>query len=214
MCNLLGIPRHSIFYDIVLKRNQSLSILQVCIESAHRIKCGPLESRTYGLVLQKPQKICEKVSRKTAFVEAHSQPPTSAASKYHSRRVFYQVQLWREEDEGLDPKKLGWKQIGGKLLPIKTDLSPGTEELLKIIHCACKKDCNTNRCSCRRHGLSCSPACIGCNGATCLNCTLQDDIGECSDTLSKVDLQLCFSTKWTPKFFTMKLYSSTSCISQ
>ena len=97
-----------IFYDIVLKRNQSLSI---CVESAQRMKCGPLEGWTFGVVLQKLQKICEKVSRNTAFVEARSLPPTSAASKYHSLLVFCQVQLWKEEDEGLDKKN--W--VGNKL---------------------------------------------------------------------------------------------------
>ena len=64
----------------------------------------------------------------------------------------------------------------------KNGFASSARRAVEIIHCACKKDCNTNRCSCRRHGLSCSPACIGCNGVTCLNCTLQDDVGECSDT--------------------------------
>ena len=48
---LPGSPRRSIFYDIVQKWNQSLSISKICIESALHIKCGPLESWTFGGVL-------------------------------------------------------------------------------------------------------------------------------------------------------------------
>ena len=34
---------------------------------------------------------CEKVSKSTSHVEPQSIPPTSAAAKHHSLRVYYQI---------------------------------------------------------------------------------------------------------------------------
>ena len=49
-------------------------------------------------------------------------PPTSAANKYHSHRVFYQIQTWLGRH--LDPTQWGWKKSDSSLTPIYTDEPP------------------------------------------------------------------------------------------
>ena len=42
------------------------------------------------------KRFCEKVKSGSKAVEAKCLPPTSAASRYHSLRVFFQINVWRE----------------------------------------------------------------------------------------------------------------------
>ena len=37
-------------------------------------------------------------------------PPTSAAAKFHSLRVYYQVQQWKGIGDGLLPENWGWRK--------------------------------------------------------------------------------------------------------
>ncbi|KAK2711277.1 hypothetical protein QYM36_012458 [Artemia franciscana] len=48
-----------------------------------------------------------KVSTATTFVHPQELPPTQAAAKYHSLRVYCQVQIWLGNP--VDPLRLGWK---------------------------------------------------------------------------------------------------------
>lgn len=104
------------------------------------------------------QSFCSKVALGTQFVQVHALPPTSAAAKYHSLRVYLQVQQWIGNTE-VQPENWGWRNTDNKLLPITTDLPPAPARLLRVIRCNCKSDCDTKRCSCKKHGLDCSPAC-------------------------------------------------------
>lgn len=54
-------------------------------------------------------------------------------------------------------------------MPIKTKNRPAPEKLLSIIRCNCKTNCETRRCSCRKHGLECNISCGECRGQNCLN---------------------------------------------
>lgn len=113
----------------------------------------------------------EKIARSAVYVEPQTLPPTSAAAKYHSLRVFLQVQDWLgtiQEGEML-PTDWGYHEQNGKLYPIMTDLPPAPEKLLAVVTCACKSGCSTMRCSCRKHGLKCTHACSGCRGQMCSN---------------------------------------------
>lgn len=47
----------------------------------------PLDKLRYNI-------FCEKVAKSTSFVQPHTLPPTSAAAKYHSFRVYLQCQEW------------------------------------------------------------------------------------------------------------------------
>jgi hypothetical protein len=52
-----------------------------------------------------------------------------------------------------------------------------------MIRCNCKTDCKTMRCTCKKHGLDCSPACGICKGQTCLNSSPPDLTSEDDWTL-------------------------------
>ena len=69
----------------------------------------------------------EKVTRSQKYVEANSLPPTSAAAKYHSMRVYYQVQQWMGRTD-LNPEDWGWSISDRMLTAIKTDLPPAPKE--------------------------------------------------------------------------------------
>ena len=80
----------------------------------------------------------ESVVSSTKYVEARSLPPTSAAAKFHSLRVYYQVQEWRGHASDMDPEQWGRKNSSGQLLPIKTDMPPAPMDLLRLFRCNCK----------------------------------------------------------------------------
>ena len=94
-------------------------------------------------------------------------PPTSAAAIDHSHRVYTQVQQWIGND--IDPTEWGWKLDSNILAPITTLRQPAPISLLKIIRCGCKLDCTSKSCSCKKHGLNCTPACSECRGDACSN---------------------------------------------
>lgn len=129
---------------------------------------------------------CTKVAKGTSFLQVHSLPPTSAAAKYHSLCVYLQVQDWVGNGD-LDPHDWGWKTVGNRFVPCTTDLSPAPSQLLSVIRCNCKSDCDSKRCSCRKHGLDCSPACGECNGLACSNTTTacNDENGDCLNTTTE-----------------------------
>ena len=123
----------------------------------------------------------ENVASSTEYVEARSLPPTSAAAKFHSLIVYYQVQEWRGHASHMDPEHWGWKNSSGQLLPIKTDMPPAPMELLRLFRCNCKTGCDTSRCTCRNHGLECSLACGECKGLQCSNSSNSIDDEDFSD---------------------------------
>jgi len=49
------------------------------------------------------------------------------------------------------------------------DIIPAPQALLRLIHCNCSNGCNTLRCSCKKHGLNCSPVCGPCQHLNCDN---------------------------------------------
>ncbi|KAL8598844.1 hypothetical protein ACOMHN_015423 [Nucella lapillus] len=112
--------------------------------------------------------LCTKVATGIVFLKVHSLPPTSAAAKNHSLRVYYQVQEWLGNSK-LNELDWGWKKVDNRLVPVTTDLPPAPAHILSIIRCGCKTGCDTNQCTCRKHGLDCSPACARCSGVHCSN---------------------------------------------
>ena len=61
-----------------------------------------------------------------------------------------------------------WRVSTGNLLPIMTDLQPAPQKFPEVVRCGCKYACNTMRCSCSRHGMTCSTTYSECMGA-CVN---------------------------------------------
>lgn len=130
-----------------------------------------------GLNLLRYRTFARKVMASTTCIQVHSLPPTAAAAAYHIYRVYLQVQTWTGNDS-LNPLDWGSEIVDNKLLPTKTDLPPAPEKLLHIIRCSCKTNCDSRRCSCRKHGLKCSVGCGDCRGIGCTN----------SYTLADVDM--------------------------
>ena len=78
------------------------------------------------------KRFCEKVATNTSHVQPQSLPPTSAAAKYHSLRVYLQIKQWKDSENDLLPIEWGWRESEGGLLPVHTDLAPAPDELLRI----------------------------------------------------------------------------------
>ena len=110
-------------------------------------------------------KYCQKVATGNVCLQPENLPPTSSAASFHSLRVYLQVQEWKQNQ--LRPQDWGWRLSDGRLLPILTDRPPAHQSLLEMIRCNCRTDCNTQRCSCKKHGLECSSACGVCKGESC-----------------------------------------------
>ena len=84
------------------------------------------------------KRFCEKVATSLAHVQPHVLPPTAAASKFHSFRVFNQICQWKGSI--MLPNEWGWKETDMGWSPISTDVPPAREELLKVIRCNCNTD--------------------------------------------------------------------------
>ena len=123
------------------------------------------------------QRFHQKVATSTSFVQPESLPPTSSAAKYHSLRVYHQVQVWKGNTT-LVPDTHGWKVLDANLLPCQCDTEVSPKSLLEVVRCNCKMGCDTMRCSCRKAGLDCSTGCGECRGI-CTNmftvCTDESD---------------------------------------
>ena len=105
------------------------------------------------------KKFIEKLATSTSHIEPKNLPPTAAAAKFHSYRIFLQICQWKDLACDLEPSLWGWAQTVGGLFPITTDLPPAPEDLLKIIRCNCTTDCSSGSCSCQKYGMKCSLAC-------------------------------------------------------
>ena len=79
-----------------------------------------------------------------------SLPPTSAAAREHSWRVYHQVQSWLGNDPL--PSDWGWDLVNGELRPVLTRLPKAHDALLNIISCngkcGCARGCGCRRASC------------------------------------------------------------------
>ena len=109
------------------------------------------------------QRYCEKLATNSSQIQPQNLPPTSAAARQQSLEDY------------------GWKVTEGQVLPRMTDLPAAPESLLQMIRCNCSSDCASARCTCRKHGLECSPACGQCRGTACTNSPIQFDEDDSQD---------------------------------
>ena len=75
--------------------------------------------------------------------------------------------VWKEFNHDLKPKDWGWYTDDGRLMPLQTDQPAAQSEILNVICSSCAKYCITNRCSCRKYGMHCTPVCGECRGVSC-----------------------------------------------
>ena len=102
-------------------------------------------------------------------------PPTSAAAKEHSLRVYHQVQHWLGCD--LPQTDWGWDLVNGNLHPVLTRQPPAPDSLLNLITCNCK--CGYERgCGCKKAGLKCSLLCGNCRGSGCSNSETPEEVSD------------------------------------
>ena len=90
----------------------------------------------------------------TTFVLPQALPPTLAAVKYHSFRICFQIQKWKDNTSEIQPTARGWKDCDEKLLPVLTNLPPVPDEFLKITRCNCHTDCNSMRYTCKKYNMN------------------------------------------------------------
>ena len=92
-----------------------------------------------SLDLLRYKRYCDIIVSSTSHVQPQTLPPTSAAAKYHSYRVYYQMQQWKGREATLLPQDWGWKESDGMLFPVTPDLGPAPIELLRIVRCNCQQ---------------------------------------------------------------------------
>ena len=125
-------------------------------------------------------KFCDKVATNKVRIRPQTLPPIAAAARYHSMRVYLQVQQWRGVCN-MKETYWGWMTKDENLVPVMTFLPPAPDELLRVIRCNYTTDCSTARRSCRKHSLECSPACSQCRGIGCSNSIAADISDEDGD---------------------------------
>lgn len=145
--------------------------------------CKPENS----LDFERTARFNSKVASRSVCLPPESLPPTYDSARYHSYRVYHQVQTWL--GNGLDPTQWGWLlykcQNAEKLKTVKMQRDPAPASLLKLVKCNSHFKCNKNTCSCRKNGMLCSLACSHCKGITCTNTAVDteavplDDYADC-----------------------------------
>lgn len=123
------------------------------------------------LNFERAAKFSEKVVSSSSYLPPERLPPTSDAGRFHSYRVYLQVQGWLGNN--MPPTEWGWglqNQLRGPVLKPKRMMQAAAPAcLLKIIRCNCAGRCNKNTCSCKKNALHCTMACGHCKGITCTN---------------------------------------------
>ena len=79
-------------------------------------------------------KCCDKVATNEVHIRPQTLPPTSSAARYHSMRVYLQVQQWLGVCNMNDTDR-GWTTKDENRVPVMTDLPPAPDELLRVIRC-------------------------------------------------------------------------------
>jgi hypothetical protein len=58
-------------------------------------------------------------------------------ASYHCKHVYLQLQEWAETTDHHNPLEWGWEKVDRKLFPLRTNLSPAFERLIKVMRCNC-----------------------------------------------------------------------------
>ncbi len=86
------------------------------------------------------QKFHQKVLSSSKACDPKALPPTSAAAKNRSMRVYCQVLQWK--GISVNPQDWGWDVTGDKLFPCQTDRALAPKDLLEVIWRKCKTGCS------------------------------------------------------------------------
>ena len=111
--------------------------------------------------------------------------PSITALKRHWQRSCWVLHMWRQATNNEmnieSPVGNGWIEDNGKLA-IDWESQENIQKVRKRVDlllkgCACKTGCKTNRCSCKRNCLACSPGC------RCMHCCNDDSPSREEDIL-------------------------------
>ena len=126
---------------------------------------------SHGLNFERAAKFSDKVVSGSHYIPPERLPPTSDAARFHSQRVYLQVQAWIGNK--MNPTEWGWRLHSinhvAMLKPIKMEQAAAPPSLLKIIKCNCAGKCDKKTCSCRKIAMECTLACGQCRGISCTN---------------------------------------------
>lgn len=136
----------------------------------------------------------QRVSRSKNQVLLCTITPTNDAAKFHSFRAYHQLQSWLFDNKK-DAILWGWcLNSNNSLEPIRMEKEAAPQELLTQISCSCKKNFNSNSCTCRKSGLKCSYACKNCFGSSCDNAA-RAEIPDCNDDIDD-DEEIMLQREW------------------
>ena len=116
-------------------------------------------------------------------------PPATSSATEHILRSYLQYHNWVTLDTAsLNPLYYGWEMSSeGYYRPIPTKAAIAPAGMLNLICCNCSVEvenpCQYLRCSCRKYGFKCLPACGQCHGSSCTNAPeRQEDSGESNNS--------------------------------
>ena len=116
-------------------------------------------------------------------------PPSTSSATEHILRSYLQYHNWVTLDTAsLNPLHYGWEMSSeGYYRPIPTKAAIAPAGMLNLICCNCSVEvenpCQYLRCSCRKYGFKCLPACGQCHGLSCTNAPeRQEDSGESNNS--------------------------------
>ena len=118
--------------EVFLQENATLADISSAGEAA--LAC--LYTGAVGDTLDKLRllRFHQKVATSKRFMQPENLPPTSSAAKYHSLRVYLQVQIWKEESR-LGPYLHPESWLESSKLQCDMDVAP--KALLKVVRCNC-----------------------------------------------------------------------------
>lgn len=160
--------------NVFNKKGCSQAEIVAAAEKAVLCLYGSKDKNLNQLRLQKFQELV-RTSKKAV------QPknlPTSAALKFHSLRVYYQVQTWQGEE--LDAKPWGWKVENGRMVPLQTDMDIAPKGLFQVVRCNYKTGCSTRHCGCKKPSILCTAACGECKGI----CENKEEVDDETDDIA------------------------------
>lgn len=114
-------------------------------------------------------------------------PPTQGALHEAILRSHYQAMVWNKDRVANpvlpSPESYGWAKEDDRWTPVMTKVLPAPVAVIELVKCGCSKQrCSSNRCQCRKAGLTCTELC-SCSDADelCENVQEQDDSDDYSD---------------------------------
>ena len=66
-------------------------------------------------------------------------------------RTYLQAMICMGTTGDMDPREWGWKEEGGKYIPLLTDNPAAPDILINNIRCTCKTGCTSKQCWCVKH---------------------------------------------------------------